>query len=97
MKKGGGLLESLWTGTAFFAASNSKTFVGFVGNFLLYSFVLVVGFMIVAFVVRALTGREFFSVSQIKCPPGSSRGKCPGTETEGCVTPSGNCTASLDQ
>jgi hypothetical protein len=96
-KKGGGLMEGLWTGTAFFAASNAKTFAGFVGNFLVYSLVLVVGFMLVAWVLRTVTGREMFSVAQIQCPPGSSPGKCPGTDTEGCVTASGNCTASLGQ
>lgn len=96
-KKGGGLIEGLWTGTAFFAASNARTFAGFVGNFLVYSLVLVVGAMLVAWVLRAVTGREMFSVGQIQCPPGSSPGKCPGTDTEGCVTASGNCTASLGQ
>lgn len=96
-KKGGGLIEGLWTGTAFFAASNARTFAGFVGNFLVYSLVLVVGAILVAWVLRAVTGREMFSVGQIQCPPGSSPGKCPGTDTEGCVTASGNCTASLGQ
>lgn len=96
-KKGGGLIEGLWTGTAFFAASNARTFAGFVGNFLVYSLVLVVGAMLVAWVLRLVTGREMFSVGQIQCPPGSSPGKCPGTDTEGCVTASGNCTASLGQ
>ena len=95
--KGGGLVEGLWTGTAFFAASNSKTFAGFVGNFLVYSLVLVLGFMLVAWLLRVVTGREMFSVAQIQCPPGSSAGKCPGTDTEGCVTAAGNCTASLGQ
>lgn len=95
--KGGGLVEGLWTGTAFFAASNAKTFSGFVGNFLVYSLVLIVGFMLVAWVLRTLTGKEMFSVAQIQCPSGSSPGKCPGTDTEGCVTAAGNCTASLGQ
>jgi len=90
-------MEGLWTGTAFFAASNAKTFAGFVANFFVYALVLVVGFMLVAWVLRAVTGREMFSMSQIQCPPGSSPGKCPGTDTEGCVTASGNCTASLGQ
>lgn len=97
MKKGGGLMEGLWTGTAFFAASNSKTFAGFVGNFLVYSLVLVLGFMLVAWVLRAVTGREMFSVAEIQCPPGSNPGKCPGTNTKGCITPSGNCTAGLTE
>lgn len=95
--KGGGLVEGLWTGTAFFAASNSRTFVDFVGKFLLYSLVLIVGAMVIAWVIRLVTGKEMFSVAEIKCPPGSSPGKCPGTDTEGCVTPSGNCTASLQE
>ena len=91
-------MEGLWTGTAFFAASNAKTFAGFVGNFLVYSLVLVVGFMLVAWVLRLVTGREMFSVSQIQCPPGSTpTDKCPGTDTPGCVHPSGNCEASLGQ
>jgi hypothetical protein len=96
-KNGGGLMEGLWTGTAFFAASNAKTFADFVGQFLLYSLVLIVGFMLVAWVLRLVTGKEMFSVGQIQCPPGSSPGKCPGSDTEGCVTPSGNFTASLGQ
>lgn len=88
-------MEGLWTGTAFFAASNSKTFAGFVGTFLVYSLVLVAGFVIVAFVLRAVTGREMFSVAEIPCPPGSRPGTCPGGSTKGCITPSGNCTAGL--
>jgi hypothetical protein len=44
-----------------------------------------------------VTGKEMFSVAQIQCPPGSSPGKCPGTDTHGCVTPSGNCTAGLTE
>lgn len=97
-KKGGGLMEGLWTGTAFFAASNAKTFAGFVTNFLVYALVLIVGFMVVAWVLRLLTGKEMFSVAEIKCPPGSTAvEKCPGTGTPGCVHPSGNCEASLGQ
>lgn len=95
MKKGGGIVEGLWTGTAFFAASNSKTFLGFVTTFLLYSVVLIVGFMAVASVLRLVSGREMFSVMEIQCPSGSRPGTCPGSNTKGCVTPSGNCTAGL--
>ena len=96
-KKGGGLMEGLWTGTAFFAASNSRTFAGFVGNFLVYSLVLILGFMVVAWVLRLVTGKEMFTVAEIPCPPGSRPGTCPGTNTKGCVTPSGNCTAGLTE
>lgn len=95
MKKGGGIVEGLFTGTAFFAASNANTFAGFVASFLLYSIVLILGFMAVAWVLKTVTGREMFSVAEIKCPPGSSPGTCPGTSTKGCVTPAGNCTAGL--
>ena len=96
IKKGGGIVEGLWTGTALFAASNSKTFAGFVASFLLYAVVLVLGFMLVAWLLKAVTGKEMFSVGEIKCPPGSSHvEKCPGTGTPGCLHPSGNCEASL--
>lgn len=97
MKKGGGIIEGLWTGTALFAATNSRTFAGFVASFLLYAVVLVIGFMLVAWVLKAVTGKEMFTVAEIKCPPGSSLGTCPGTNTKGCVTPTGNCSASLSQ
>lgn len=91
-------MEGLWTGTAFFAASNAKTFAGFVGTFFVYSLVLVVGFMVVAWILRIVTGREMFSVAEIQCPPGSTAvEKCPGTSTPGCLHPSGNCEASLGQ
>lgn len=97
MKKGGGVVEGLFTGTAFFAASNSKSFLGFVTTFLLYSAILLVGFMAVAYIMRAVSGKEMFSVAEIKCPAGSSPGICPGRSTQGCITPNGNCTASLTQ
>ena len=97
MKKGGGIIEGLWTGTALFAATNSRTFAGFVSSFLLYAVVLIFGFMAVAWVLKAVTGKEMFTVAEIRCPEGSSPGTCPGRSTKGCVTPSGNCTASLTQ
>ena len=98
-KKGGsGIVEGLWAGTAVFAATKSRTFADFVTSFLVYSVVLIVGFMIVAWVIRTVTGREMFSVAEIKCAPGSSAvEKCPGTGTPGCLHPSGNCEASLGQ
>ena len=97
MPKGGGLIEGLWTGTAFFAASRAKTFAGFVGNFLMYAVVIVVGFLVVSLLVKTVTGKEMFSVNEIQCPKGTSPGTCPGTNTKGCVHPSGNCEASLVQ
>ena len=97
IKKGGGIVEGLWTGTALFAASNAKTFAGFVASFLLYAVVLVLGFMLVAWLLKAVTGKEMFSVAEIPCPAGSRPGTCPGTNTKGCVTPAGNCTAGLTE
>jgi hypothetical protein len=96
-KKGGGFMEGLWAGTAFFAASHSKTFAGFIGKYMIYALVLVVGFMILGLIFQTLMGRnEKFSVSEIKCPKGSTpTEKCPGTTTPGCLHPSGNCEASL--
>jgi preprotein translocase subunit SecG len=96
-KKGGGFMEGLWAGTAVFAASNSATFAGFLGKFMVYSLVLVVIFMILGMLMQTFSGRkEKFSVSDIKCPQGSTpTEKCPGTNTPGCVHPSGNCEASL--
>jgi preprotein translocase subunit SecG len=96
-KKGGGFMEGLWAGTAFFAAKNSTTFAGFVGKFMVYALVLVVVFMILGLVLQTITGKkEKFSVSDIKCPQGSTpTEKCPGTNTPGCLHPSGNCEATL--
>jgi hypothetical protein len=95
-KKGGGFVEALWSGTAVFAAVNSPTFLSFLSKFLMYSVVLIVGMVVIAWAFGAITGREMFSVGQIQCPRGSSpTEKCPGTGTPGCLHPSGNCEASL--
>jgi hypothetical protein len=97
-KKGGGIVEALWTGTAFFAASNSNTFASFLSKFFVYALVLVVGMMVVGWVLRQVMGREMFSVAQIQCPAGStSVEKCPGTGTPGCLHASGNCEASIGE
>jgi cytochrome b561 len=97
-KKGGGLIEALWSGTAVFAAVNSSTFLAFLSKFFVYALVLILGMMVVGWVLRQVTGREMFSVGQIQCPSGSSPvEKCPGTGTPGCLHASGNCEASLGQ
>lgn len=90
-------MEGLWAGTAFFAATNSTTFAGFVGKFMVYALVIVVVFMILGMLLQTFTGRkEKFSVSDIKCPQGTTpTEQCPGTNTPGCVHPSGNCEATL--
>jgi hypothetical protein len=96
-KKGGGIMEGLWAGTAVFAASNSVTFAGFLGKYMVYALILIVIFMILGMLMQTFGGpKEKFSVSEIKCPKGSTpTEKCPGTNTPGCVHPSGNCEASL--
>jgi hypothetical protein len=64
---------------------------------MVYALVLVVIFMILGMLMQTFGGpKEKFSVSEIKCPKGSTpTEKCPGTNTPGCVHPSGNCEASL--
>ncbi len=96
-KTGGSIVEGLWAGTAVFAAVKANTYVDFISKFLLYAVFLIVALMIVAWVLRTVTGREMFSVSEIKCPPGSSFvEQCPGTSTAGCYYEgTGNCEASL--
>jgi hypothetical protein len=53
--------------------------------------------MIIGMIVQTFMGpKEKFSVSEIKCPEGSTpTEKCPGTNTPGCLHPSGNCEATL--
>ena len=95
-KKGGGFMEGLWAGTAVFAAANSKTFAGFLGKYMVYALILIVIFMIIAMLLQTFTPKEKFSVSDIKCPKGSTpTEQCPGTTTPGCLHPSGNCEATL--
>lgn len=54
-QKGGNLFGALWTGTAFFAASNAKTYAGFLKSFAMYSLV-VIALMVAAYYVAALLG-----------------------------------------
>jgi len=97
-KTGGSIVEGLWAGTAVFAAVKANTYVDFISKFLLYAVFLIVALMVVAWVLRTVTGREMFT-SDIKCPPGSSFvQKCPGTSTAGCLFEgTKNCDASLVQ
>lgn len=96
IKKGGGFMEGLWAGTAVFAAANSNTFAGFLGKYMVYALILVVIFMILAMLLQTFSPKEKFSVSDIKCPRGSTpTQQCPGSNTPGCLHPSGNCEASL--
>ena len=89
-KKGGGLIEGLWTGTALFAAMNSRTYTGFLYSFLMYALFLVVAAMLLGLLMKLVTGREFFTVEEIKCQPGETpTDNCYGEK--GCTRPSGNC------
>lgn len=92
MKKGGGIVEGLWTGTAVFAALKARTFTGFVSSFLIFSVILIVGMALLAWVLDAagVRWRERFSVSQIQCQPGEQPTDNCGGE-KGCVKASGNC------
>lgn len=88
IKKGGGIVEGLWLGTGFFAASNSRTYVDFLTNFMLYAVVLIVASSIVMWILKAV-GREGFE--QFSYPP------CPtiinGPTGEGdkkCLTKAGD-------
>lgn len=92
-KKGGaGVVEGLWAGTAFFAASKARTFAGFITSFLVYAAVLIVFLAVGAWVLNTLgfQWKEKFSVAEIQCQAGESpTDDCYGEK--GCVKPSGNC------
>ena len=89
-KKGGGLVEGLWTGTALFAAVNSRTYTGFLFSFLVYAVFLVATVLLIGLVVKLVTGREFFDVVDITCQKGETpTNDCYGER--GCKEPSGNC------
>ena len=89
---GAGIVEGLWAGTAFFAATKSRTFMGFVTSFLVYAVVLVVLLAVAGWVLGQLgiQWREKFSVAQIQCQEGETpTDDCYGEK--GCMKSSGNC------
>lgn len=92
-KKGGaGIVEGLWAGTAVFAATKSRSFMGFVTSFLVYAVILIVLLMLGnwLFGVLGLQWREKFSVTQIQCQQGETpTDNCYGER--GCLKPSGSC------
>ena len=92
-KKGGaGIVEGLWAGTAFFAATKARSFADFVTSFLVYAVVLIVIIAAGAWVLKTLglQWREKFSVSQIQCQQGETpTDNCYGEK--GCTKPSGAC------
>jgi hypothetical protein len=97
LKKGGGLMAGLWTGTAVFAANKARTFTGFLTNFFGYSLVLIVGLFVVMWLLKILgiRGRESMTVD-IQCQAGETpTNDCYGER--GCMKSSGNCYKLLTQ
>jgi hypothetical protein len=94
-KKGGsiGVVEGLWAGTAFFAATKAKTYSGFLTSFLVYAVILMVFLAVVAWFLRTsgIQWRERMTdIGAIQCQPGESEtSDCAGER--GCRKPSGNC------
>ena len=93
-KKGGsGVVEGLWAGTAFFAASKAKTFAGFITSFLVYAVILMVLIALGMMVLKSLgiqMREKMTDVGAIQCQAGETETPdCYGER--GCMKPSGNC------
>ena len=83
-------MAGLWAGTGFFAALNSTTYAGFLTKFVVYALFLILAMMLLGWLVRVFTGREFFAVSEIGCQAGETpTDDCYGEK--GCTKPTGNC------
>ena len=83
-------MHGLWAGTGLFAAMNSTTYWSFLTKFAVYALFLILVMMVLGWVVRMVTGREFFDVAQISCQAGETpTDNCYGER--GCTKPSGNC------
>ena len=95
IKKGGaiGVVEGLWAGTAFFAATKARTYAGFVTSFLVYAVVLMVVLAVGVWLMKTmgLQWREKMTdVGAIQCQAGETEtADCYGER--GCTKPSGNC------
>jgi hypothetical protein len=93
-KKGGsGIVEGLWAGTAFFAATKAKTFAGFVTSFLVYAVVLMIVIAVGVWVMQTLgiqMREKMTDIGAIQCQAGETEtSDCYGER--GCMKPSGNC------
>jgi hypothetical protein len=93
-KKGGsGIVEGLWAGTAFFAASKAKTFTGFITSFLVYAVILIVVIAVGMWVLKTLglqMREKMTDIGAIQCQAGETETPdCYGEK--GCMKPSGNC------
>jgi hypothetical protein len=95
VKKGGsiGVVEGLWAGTAFFAASKAKTYSGFLTSFLVYAVILMVVLAVAVWVMKVvgIQWREKMTdIGAIQCQAGETEtSDCYGER--GCQKPSGNC------
>jgi hypothetical protein len=73
-KKGGsGIVEGLWAGTAFFAATKAKTFPAFITSFLMYAVVLIVFIAVGMWVLKTLglqVREKMTDIGAIQCQAG---------------------------
>jgi hypothetical protein len=93
--KGGaiGVIEGLWAGTAFFAATKAKTFAGFILSFVVYAVVLMIVIAAGVWVLKTLgiqVRERMTDIGAIQCQAGETEtADCYGER--GCMKPSGNC------
>ncbi len=87
------MIEGLWAGTAFFAASKAKTFPAFITSFLVYAVVLIVVIAAGMWVLKTLglqMREQMTDIGAIQCQAGEvETPDCYGER--GCTKPSGNC------
>lgn len=78
VKKGGaGIIEGLWAGTAFFAATKARSFTGFVTSFLIYAVALIVLIAVGTWVLKMVgvqLREKMTDIGALPCPPGQSEG-----------------------
>jgi hypothetical protein len=93
VKGGSGVVEGLWAGTAFFAATKAKTFAGFITSFLVYAVILIVVIAVAMWVLKAVglqVREKMTDIGAIQCQAGETETPdCYGEK--GCMKPSGNC------
>lgn len=94
-KKGGsiGVVEGLWAGTAFFAATKAKTYTGFIVSFLFYAVILLVVLAVGMWLLKTLglqMRERMTDIGAIQCQAGETETPdCYGER--GCTRASGNC------
>jgi hypothetical protein len=92
-KKGGaGVVEGLWAGTAFFAATKARSFTGFITSFVIYAVILMVVIAGATWLLKTLglsMPKETFE--GMTCPDGSAPRMENGAKVCG-PSPAGNTT-----